>query len=347
MKVLLAVSGGVDSMYMLHRAPELFPGASFAAAHCNFALRGEESDGDEAFVREVCSGLGVECYVKRFDTLGYAGEHGVSVEMAARDLRYAWFGELIAEHGFDALATAHNANDNAETLILNLLRGSGTKGLRGIPGTPGQDLLQETVAARDYVNGRGPQAKRSGRDGAKRKFPGANSAPVPLIIRPLLGVGREEIKKWMQQRGLGWREDSTNALNDARRNIIRNEVFPIFGRINPSFVRTLGEDMERIRQTDDIADEYFREAAQKIVEEKGSALEISVLPLLELKHWRYVLWRILEDCSFSAPTFGKLCELLERYRTEPLGTVTLSGKAFQSPSYVLRARKKTLVLLPR
>ena len=109
MKVLLAVSGGVDSMYMLHRAPELFPGASFAAAHCNFALRGEESDGDEAFVREVCSGLGVECYVKRFDTLGYAGEHGVSVEMAARDLRYAWFGELIAEHGFDALATAHNA----------------------------------------------------------------------------------------------------------------------------------------------------------------------------------------------------------------------------------------------
>ena len=84
-----------------------------------------------------------------------------------------------------------------------------------------------------------------------------------------------------------------------------------------------------------------------IVEEKGSTLEISVLPLLELKHWRYVLWRILEDCSFSAPTFGKLCELLERYRTEPLGTVTLSGKAFQSPSYVLRARKKALVLLPR
>ncbi|MBQ2161883.1 MAG: tRNA lysidine(34) synthetase TilS [Bacteroidales bacterium] len=347
MKVLLAVSGGVDSMYMLHRAPELFPGASFAAAHCNFALRGEESDGDEAFVREVCSGLGVECYVKRFDTLGYAGEHGVSVEMAARDLRYAWFGELIAEHGFDALATAHNANDNAETLILNLLRGSGTKGLRGIPGEPAAGFLPETSASlhpSHCASLAGPSRSRSH---GRLRFPGGTPQPAPLIIRPLLGVGREEIKKWMQQRGLGWREDSTNALNDARRNIIRNEVFPIFGRINPSFIRTLGEDMERIRQTDDIADEYFREAAQKIVEEKGSALEISVLPLLELKHWRYVLWRILEDCSFSAPTFGKLCELLERYRTEPLGTVTLSGKAFQSPSYVLRARKKTLVLLPR
>ena len=120
-------------MYMLHRAPELFPGASFAVAHCNFRLRGEESDGDEAFVRKACEELGIECLVRRFDTLGYASRNGVSVEMAARELRYAWFGELCRERGFDALATAHNAGDNAETLILNLLRGTGTKGLRGIP----------------------------------------------------------------------------------------------------------------------------------------------------------------------------------------------------------------------
>ena len=133
MKVLLAVSGGIDSMYMLHRAPDLFPGASLAVAHCNFRLRGAESDGDEAFVREECEKAGLTLFVKRFDTSAHASANGISIEMAARELRYAWFRELCREHGFDAVATAHNANDNAETLILNLLRGTGTKGLRGIP----------------------------------------------------------------------------------------------------------------------------------------------------------------------------------------------------------------------
>ena len=312
MKVLLAVSGGIDSMYMLHRAPELFPGASFAVAHCNFGLRGDESDGDEAFVRERCAALGIECLVRRFDTAGYAAAGGVSIEMAARELRYCWFGSLAAELGFDAVATAHNANDNAETLILNLLRGTGTKGLRGIPSS---------------------------------SVP-CGAEPVRLI-RPLLGISREDIHKWMEANGFEWREDSTNAENEARRNKIRNQVFPVFREINPSFIKTLGEDMERIRQTDDIADDYYRQTAGKIVTKKGNTLEISVLPLMELKHWRYVLWRILEDCSFSAETFAKLCSLLDRYHTEPLGTVTLSGKTFQAPGCTLKGRRKLLVLAKR
>jgi tRNA(Ile)-lysidine synthase len=309
MKVLLAVSGGIDSMYMLHRAPELFPGASFAVAHCNFRLRGEESDGDEAFVAAQCASLGVECFVKRFDTLEYASGHGVSVEMAARELRYAWFSELCSEHGFDALVTAHNANDNAETMVLNLLRGTGTKGLRGIP---------------DRAD----------------------------LLRPLLGVTREEIRVWMEEKGFAWREDSTNAESEVKRNKIRNRVFPVFAEINPSFVKTLGEDMARIRQTDDIAEDYYQEAAARIEkrapEASGDAiLEISVKGLLELKHWRYVLWRALEDYGFSAETFGKLCDLLDRYINEPSGTVTLSGKTFQSPTHYIKARKKSLCLFLR
>ena len=288
-------------MYMLHRAPELFPGASFAVAHCNFCLRGEDSDADESFVRSACQSLGVECFTQHFNTTAYASEYGISVEMAARDLRYAWFRQLCTEHGFTALATAHNANDNAETMVLNLLRGTGTKGLRGIPSNPS-------------------------------------------LLRPLLGITREEIKKWMEENGYQWREDRTNAENEARRNKIRNLVFPVFAEINPSFVKTLGEDMARIRQTDDIAEDYYRDAAERIVKRADNSLEISVVPLLELKHWRYVLWRLLEDCSFSAETFEKLCALLERYKSEPLGTVTLSGKTFQSPAYVLKARRKTLVL---
>ena len=132
MKILLAVSGGIDSMYLAERAPELFPGASFAVAHCNFGLRGEESDGDEAFVRDWCARKGLECIVKRFDTTAYARDHGISLERAARELRYEWFDSLCAGRGFDRVAVAHNANDNAETLILNLLRGTGTRGLRGM-----------------------------------------------------------------------------------------------------------------------------------------------------------------------------------------------------------------------
>lgn len=309
MRVLLAVSGGIDSMYMLHRAPELFPGASFAVAHCNFCLRGAESDGDEAFVREQCRELGFKCLVKRFDTRSHAAANGISIEMAARELRYAWFRELCLSEGFEALATAHNANDNAETLILNLLRGTGTKGLRGIP-----DAL---------------------------------SGEAMTVLRPLLGTSRDDIQQWMKAHGHSWREDGTNAENDARRNKIRNQVFPVFKEINPSFIKTLGEDMARIRQTDDIAEDYFRQAAETIVKENGNTLEISVVPLIGLKHWRYVLWRILEDCAFSAETFGKLCALLERYRTEPLGTVTLSGKTFQSPDYILKGRRKLLVLEKR
>ena len=167
------------------------------------------------------------------------------------------------------------------------------------------------------------------------------------IVRPLLEISREDIRKWMEEKGFEWREDSTNRENEARRNKIRNQVFPVFREINPSFIKTLGEDMQRIRQADDIADDYFREAAERIVKEKDNTLEISVMPLIELKHWRYVLWRILEDCSFSAETFGKLCALLERYRSEALGTVTLSGKTFQSPTHTIKARRKTLIVLPK
>ena len=121
-RILLAVSGGIDSMYLANRAPELFPGARFGVAHCNFGLRGEESDGDEAFVRAWCGRRGLPFHLKRFDTRAWAAEHGQSIEMAARELRYAWFDELCREHGYEAVAVAHNADDNAETLILNLLK---------------------------------------------------------------------------------------------------------------------------------------------------------------------------------------------------------------------------------
>lgn len=276
-------------MYLANRAPELFPGARFAVAHCNFSLRGEESDGDEAFVRTWCDKRDIPCHVRRFDTRGYAAEHGQSIEMAARDLRYAWFDELCREHGYEAVAVAHNADDNAETLILNLLRGTGTRGLRG-------------MGDRDR------------------------------IVRPLLGTTREEIRIWMTDHGCSWREDSTNADNTPKRNRIRNEVFPVFARINPSFIRTLGDDMRRIARVDDIADAWFRSVCGGLTTPDGA---IRIREVLALEHWEYALWRLVEPYSLSGPTFEKMVALLRRYRLEPRGSVTLGGKVFEGNGTVL------------
>ena len=129
-RILLAVSGGADSMLMLH----LFTNAGFpvAIAHCNFRLRGSESDDDEQFVSNYCDQNNLAFYLKHFDTEEFANQRGISIEMAARDLRYDWFNELLEKHGYDYLATAHHQDDVIETFLINLSRGSGIKGLSGI-----------------------------------------------------------------------------------------------------------------------------------------------------------------------------------------------------------------------
>ena len=138
-RVLCAVSGGVDSMYLLHRMAELGAQRGFAVgcAHFNHGLRGAESDRDEAFVRAQCEKLGVPFYAGRGDV---ASVRGMGTEAAARELRYAFLARCADEHGYDWIATAHTADDNAETLLLNLARGCGLRGLTGIPPQRGKLL---------------------------------------------------------------------------------------------------------------------------------------------------------------------------------------------------------------
>lgn len=129
-KILLAVSGGVDSMVMT----DLFvkSGYKFSMAHCNFHLRGEESNRDEAFVREYAEKNNIELFVQDFDTYSYMDKEKKSLEMSARELRYDWFKRIVEENGFNYLATAHHADDSIETFLINLLRGTGIAGLHGI-----------------------------------------------------------------------------------------------------------------------------------------------------------------------------------------------------------------------
>ena len=130
-KLLVAFSGGVDSVVLadlLHKA-----GYTIELAHCNFQLRGQEAKDDTSFCENFAKTMNVPFHVIYFDTKTYAAEHKLSIQMAARELRYNWFKQLKAEHHFDYILTAHHANDNVETLLVNLIRGTGIKGLQGVP----------------------------------------------------------------------------------------------------------------------------------------------------------------------------------------------------------------------
>lgn len=277
MTILLAVSGGIDSMYMANKAPELFPGASFAIAHCNFALR-EEADADEAFVRDWAESRCIPFHSTKFDTAAYSAEHGISIEMAARELRYGWFFKLLGECGYEAVAVAHNANDNAETMMLNLLRGTGIRGMRGILPDTGK------------------------------------------VLRPLLTITRDEITRWMKENGQSWREDCTNSENIYRRNRIRNEIFPVFREINPSFLNALNTDLKHFRQVDEIAEDYLRQSGL-------DRDRIDIGALLNFRHWKYLLFRLTEG-RLNASELESLTDAIGRggaISGKRFGTLTVSG----------------------
>ena len=128
---IIACSGGLDSSVLVELCHQA--NLKFSIAHCNFRLRGTASDGDEAFVSDYAKKIEKEVFVTHFDTLGYVNQHKVSIQMAARELRYAWFEQLLKENKGTYLLTAHHANDNLETFIINLSRGTGIDGLTGIP----------------------------------------------------------------------------------------------------------------------------------------------------------------------------------------------------------------------
>ena len=187
--VLVAVSGGADSVALLDVL--LRAGYPCIVAHCNFHLRGAESDRDEAFVKDLCTKMGVKLLTTDFETTVYAQEHGVSVEMAARELRYTWFAQIAEEEGCQAVAVAHHQNDQAETLLLNLRRGAGLRGLAGM----------RPISA----NPMKPEGKP--------------------IVRPLLCTTRDYIEHYLRdKRGLNWVTDSTNSDTSITRNAIREQL---------------------------------------------------------------------------------------------------------------------------
>ena len=185
----MALSGGADSVSLLDVLVRA--GYTCVAAHCNFHLRGAESNRDASFVRELCAQLKVQLFVKDFDTLTYARTHNVSVEVAARELRYAWFEELAQTNGCQAVAVAHHQNDQAETILLNLKRGAGLRGLAGMRPKSANPMAPEGVP----------------------------------VVRPLLCTTRDYIEHYLRdKRHMTWVTDSTNSDTSITRNAIRLQL---------------------------------------------------------------------------------------------------------------------------
>ena len=182
--VLLTVSGGIDSVVMTH----LFyiAGYQCTIAHCNFQLRGAESEGDEKFVEQLAIQYNFEIHKKKFNTLEFAENNGLSIQMAARDLRYAWFEKLAKEFGFAGIATAHHANDVAETMLINLVRGTGMAGMHGIPKQNGLIFRPLLFAHRTEVELYAHENKLIWREDSSNKSDDYTRNKIRNIVLPLL-----------------------------------------------------------------------------------------------------------------------------------------------------------------
>ena len=238
-KVLCAVSGGADSVYLLHRCLEGAAGHGYAvcAAHYDHGLRGEESARDSRFVADMCRELGVECLTGRGDVRSYACERRLGTEEAARELRYAFLQEAAGKMGAQLIATAHNAGDNAETMLLALARGAGLRGLGGIPPRRGN------------------------------------------IVRPMLAVTRAEVEEYLAARGIAHVEDSTNALDDYARNRLRHHVLPVLRELNPRFDTAAARAAALLRADEDFLESLARDFLRENADENGlSAAALAAAP---------------------------------------------------------------------
>lgn len=305
---LLAVSGGIDSICLASLFLNSSAERRFAVAHCNFHLRGEDSDSDEALVAAWCGRNGVRYHKADFDTEQYASSHNVSIEMAARELRYDWFASLCRENGYYGVAVAHNANDNAETLILNLLRGTG---LRGITGMQTESVVPVT---NDELSGE-------------------------RLLRPMLSFSREQIEEYVAANSLEYHDDRTNAETVYKRNRIRHLVFPVFESLNPSFLTTFAREMNAFSEVQEIADDYFISVRESVCEPAGKdeLLRVNAVRLCHLKHYKYVLYRLLESYGFRDRLLEPVVRLLESGKT-------FSGKVFEAPGYELITAGECLIV---
>jgi tRNA(Ile)-lysidine synthase len=303
-KLLLAVSGGVDSVVLCELCHQA--GLDFIIAHCNFQLRGEESERDEVFVRQLAKKYDRELLVRRVDTQTYASANKLSIQVAARELRYNWFREITGRSGDpDSSAipvsghqapqwilTAHHLDDNIETLLMNFFKGTGISGLRGI--LPRQDN----------------------------------------IIRPLLFATKENLSDFAREFQLSWVEDSSNVSDKYTRNYFRHQVIPLVQQLYPGAVHNLADNIARFREIEMLYRQSVEQHKKKLLEYKGSEIHIPVLKLKKSAPLPTLVYEIIVDFGFSSQQVEGVINLLD----------SESGKYIQSATHRILKNRGWLII---
>jgi len=257
-KLGIAISGGKDSVALAYMLNAL--DYSFVLIHCNFLLRGEESDGDEAFVHELAEILPncTELFVKQFETEEYALENGINIQIAARELRYHYFDELYKKNTITRLLTAHHNTDVIETFFINLKRGSGIKGLKSIP------------IKRDY------------------------------IVRPFMDFSSDEIIKYLSDNGIAYREDSSNSTNKYLRNKLRNVVLPQLQNALPNLGRSIVKTTRILAEENELLNYFLDDVKSKIcLTNEQNVVTISKSKLFSYPQSNVILYYLLDKFGFN------------------------------------------------
>ncbi len=279
--LLLAVSGGLDSIVLTDVVSKA--GFNFSIVHCNFQLRGAESERDEQFVRQLAEKYNKEILVQKFDTVDYAEQNKTSIQVAARELRYTWFSELINstfKTQNSKLLTAHHADDNIETVLMNFFRGTGIKGLHGI--LPTQDD----------------------------------------ILRPLLFTKRTEIEAYAKDHQLSWVEDSSNASDKYSRNFFRHQLIPLVQQIFPNAEDNLLANIERWKEVEEIYNQSIAQTKAALIEQKGNEFHIPVLKLAKQKPLSTIVFEIVKNFGFTALQVNDIIQLLQAHNGKFVASAT-------------------------
>ena len=314
-KLLLAVSGGVDSVVLCELCKQA--GYDFVIAHCNFQLRREESERDEKFVKELGEKYGVEVLVKKFDTEKYGEENKLSIQVAARNLRYNWFNELTGNMQYTIgnkqkvkgnksaetdyplpianwVLTAHHANDNIETLLMNFFKGTGINGLKAILPKQGK------------------------------------------IMRPLLFAKKEDLTAFANLHKLKFVEDSSNASDKYTRNYFRNELIPGIKKVFPQVEDNLMDNLQRFGEIDILYQQAVNLNKKRLMEQKGNEIHIPVLKLLKTEPLSTIVYEIIKDYGFTAHQTEEVVTLLQ----------SETGKYIQSSTHRVIKNRNWLIISP-
>ena len=281
--ILVAVSGGVDSMVLAHLLLRM--GCSIQLAHMNFQLRGEESERDERFVLDWGNENKIPVHVKKSNAAEYADTHSVSIQEAARNLRYEWFSGLQAaltcQQSKVWLATAHHADDNVETLLLHLFRGTGLEGLAGI-----QPLRRKEA-----------------------------------MIRPLLTFPKSDLLNYATANQIAFVEDSSNAHNHYTRNQVRNQLMPVIQEIFPDAPTQMLANINRFREGIQVYRKAISTQLEKITTSYENEQHIPVEAWKKLDPIHTYTWEIIQAAGFSPAQIPAVLQLLD----SPTGKYCLSS----------------------